>query len=351
MKTKLCILFGGKSSEYAVSLRSAASVISHVNTDDYEVIPVGITREGRWMRCTCAPDVIERDAWQNAAGTELCVLSPDPVVHGLQYPDGRTERVDVIFPVMHGENCEDGAMQGLLTLSGVPYVGCGVAASANTMDKAITKLFADRAGVRQAKSIVVFAQEFAADAAANVANAVETLGLPIFVKPARTGSSVGVSKVKTAEALADAVAFAAKYDRKVILEECIVGQEIECAVFGDAHGEVLTSVVGEISPGQEFYTYEAKYDDEGSLLFIPARISDEIAAVVRHNAEIIFRALECFGLSRVDFFLKENGEVVFNEINALPGFTSISMYPQLFEATGIPYPELIDRLVRLAAQR
>ena len=351
MKTKLCILFGGKSSEYEVSLRSAASVISHLNQDNYELSTVGVTRDGKWLRTYCGHENIADGSWVSDSANRPCVVSPDSSHHGLLYSDGSIEKIDVIFPVVHGENCEDGVLQGLLKLSGIPFVGCGVAASANTMDKSITKLFADRAGIRQAKSITVFASDFLSEKDKNTESTVSALDLPIFVKPARTGSSVGVSKVKKAEDLSSAIEEAARFDCKVILEECIVGQEIECAVFGDAHGEVLTSVVGEIAPAGEFYSYSAKYDDEGSLLFIPARISEEASAEVRKNAEKVFRCLECFGLSRVDFFLSKDGEVIFNEINSIPGFTSISMYPQLFEESGIPYSELIDKLVSLAFKR
>lgn len=351
MKTKLCVLFGGNSSEYEVSLRSAASVLSHLHAEKYEVSTVGITRGGKWFRYYGSYAHIEDGSWVRDPENVPCVLSPDTSHHGLLFGDGHVEPVDVVFPVLHGEKCEDGVMQGLLTLSGIPFVGCGVAASANTMDKAITKVFAEREGIRQAKSIVLFASDFLCDVQAQTERAVTALSLPIFVKPARTGSSVGVSKVKTAQDLAEAVSLARQYDEKIILEACINGQEIECAVFGDAHGEVLTSVVGEICPAQEFYTYSAKYDDEGSLLYIPARIPSAAAEKVRAAAEAVYRALECFGLSRCDFFLSDSGEVIFNEINSIPGFTSISMYPQLFEASGLPYPDLIDRLIELAQKR
>lgn len=351
MKTRLCILFGGASSEYEVSLRSAASVLSHLHAQQYDVSTVGITRTGEWLRYYGSSAQIEDGSWILDPQNTPCVLSPDTTHHGLLFLDGHVEHIDVIFPVLHGEKCEDGAMQGLLTLSGIPFVGCGVAASANTMDKAITKVFAERAGVSQAKSIVCFAADFLSDIQTQTAQAVDALSLPIFVKPARTGSSVGVSKVKRREDLAEAVAAARKYDEKIVLEACITGQEIECAVFGDAHGEVLTSIVGEICPAQEFYTYSAKYDDAGSLLYIPARIPPEAAEKVRAAAETVYRALECFGLSRCDFFLSTDGEVIFNEINSIPGFTSISMYPQLFEASGLSYPDLIDRLIALALKR
>lgn len=351
MKTRLCVLFGGASSEYEVSLRSAASVLSHLHAEKYEISTVGITRSGEWLRYFGPYAHIEDGSWIRDPDNTPCVLSPDTSHHGLLFHDGHVEHIDVVFPVLHGEKCEDGTIQGLLTLSGIPFVGCGVAASANTMDKAITKIFAERAGVAQAKSIVYFASDFLSDVQMHTERAVASLSLPIFVKPARTGSSVGVSKVKKAQDLAQAVSFARQYDEKLILEACVTGQEIECAVFGDAHGDVLTSIVGEICPAQEFYTYSAKYDDEGSLLYIPARIPPTAAEKVRAAAEAVYRALECFGLSRCDFFLSENGEVIFNEINSIPGFTSISMYPQLFEASGLPYPELIDRLIALAQKR
>lgn len=351
MKIKLCVLFGGRSSEYEVSLRSAASVLSHLHKENYEVVTVGITRGGRWLRSHASYDAIADGTWIDDPANVPCVLSPDAGHHGLLYADGRVERLDVVFPVMHGETCEDGAMQGLLTLSGVPFVGCGVAASANTMDKAITKLFVERTSVKQAETLVYDASVFLSDIEGNSEKAVRALSLPLFVKPARTGSSVGVSKVKEKSELADAVREAARYDDKVLLEEALTGQEIECAVLGDARGEVRTSIVGEICPEQEFYTYDAKYSDEGTLLYIPARIPDEAAARVRADAETVFRTLECYGLSRADFFLTPQGEVVFSEINAIPGFTSISMYPMLFEAAGLPYADLIDRLVALALER
>ena len=351
MKVKLCILFGGPSSEYEVSLRSAASVLSHLHTEKYEVFTVGISRKGEWFRFFGSYAQIEDGSWIEDPNNIPCVLSPDTSHHGLLFNDGHVEFIDVVFPVLHGENCEDGAMQGLLTLSGIPFVGCSVAASANTMDKAITKTFAERAGINQAKSIVCFASDFLSDVQTQTARAVETLSLPIFVKPARTGSSVGVSKDKRAEDLEKAVMLARQYDEKIILESGISGQEIECAVLGDAHGEVITSIVGEICPAQEFYTYSAKYDDENSLLYIPARIPQSAAQEVRTAAETIFRAMECFGLSRCDFFFSSDGQVIFNEINSIPGFTSISMYPQLFDASGLPYADLIDRLIELAGKR
>ena len=352
MRTKLCVLFGGASTEHEVSCRSTESVLNHINREKYEIITVGITRDGRWLRYSGGdPAAIRSGAWEQHPQNETCCISPDTAVHGLMYGDGRTERIDVIFPVLHGLNGEDGTMQGLFELARIPYVGCGVAASANTMDKAITKLFAEREHITQAKYLVIHQRKFEKDPDGIASDAAEKLGLPLFVKPARAGSSIGVGKAKTVADVRRCIEEAFRFDRKLVLEECIVGQEIEVAVFGDADGEVLTSCVGEIAPAQEFYTYSAKYDDDGSELFIPARIPQAASEQVRSSAERLYRSLSCFGLSRADFFLRSDGTVVFNEINAIPGFTSISMYPQLFEASGIPYPELIDRLIQLALDR
>lgn len=352
MRYKLCVLFGGASTEHEVSCRSTESVLDHINSEKYEMITVGITRDGRWLRYRGGdPAAIRGGAWEQHAENVACCISPDTAVHGLIYEDGHTERVDVVFAVLHGKNGEDGTIQGLLELAGIPYVGCGVAAAANTMDKVITKMFAEREQINQAKYLVLHQRKFERDPDGIAADAAETLGLPLFVKPARAGSSIGVGKAKTVADVKQYIEEALCFDRKLVLEECVVGQEIEVAVLGDADGEVLTSCVGEIAPAQEFYTYSAKYDDEESRLFIPARIPQEASDCVRRVAERIFRSMGCFGLARVDFFLRTDGAVVFNELNAIPGFTSISMYPQLFEASGISYSELIDRLVTLAFHR
>ena len=352
MQYTLCVLFGGASTEHKVSCRSTESVLNQIDREKYDVITVGITMDGRWLRYMGGdPAEIRSGAWEQHPDNRPCCISPDTGVHGLMYADGTTERVDVIFPILHGMNGEDGTMQGLFELARIPYVGCGVAASANTMDKAITKLFVDDLGIAQAKHVVVHRRKYLADPQRTAEEAVAALGLPLFVKPARAGSSIGVGKAKTLDEVRACIEDALQYDRKLVLEENIVGQEIEVAVFGDADGEVLTSCVGEVAPQQEFYTYDAKYDDDSSELYIPARISEDASARVRTAAEKIYRCLSGFGLSRVDFFLRGGEEVIFNEINAIPGFTSISMYPQLFAASGIPYPELIDRLVMLAMER
>lgn len=258
------------------------------------------------------------------------------------------ERIDVVFPVLHGENGEDGAMQGLLQLAGIPYVGTHVAASAIAMDKTLTKLVADQACVRQAAWKLVYRQTLA-ERMDSVLDAMESsFSYPMFVKPAGTGSSVGVSKAANRMALADGLLEAAKFDKKILVEEFIDGREIEVAVMGNDNP--VASICGEIDSGVEFYDYEAKYVTDTSTAYIPARISEQAQEAVREAAVRIYSAIGCQGLSRVDFFVTQQEEVVFNEINTLPGFTSISMYPKLFNASGIPYPELIDQLLALALE-
>ncbi len=350
-KLSVCILFGGISPEHEVSLRSAESVLNNIDHDKYNVFPVGITKEGDWVLFGGRDySMLPAGTWQSYDGNRRAALSP---VHGqglLSFENDCVvrERIDVAFPVLHGANGEDGAIQGLLQIAGIPYVGPHIAASAACMDKCMTKLVADQAGVRQAAWILVTRAAYDH----NVDSVVETVETkftyPVFVKPAGTGSSVGVSKARDREGLIQALEAALIYDKKVLVEEFIDGQEVECAVLGNE--TPMASVCGEIVSGADFYDYEAKYVSDCSQLYIPARIDDEVAEQVRETAVKIYEALGCCGLSRVDFFVKKDGEVVFNEINTIPGFTSISMYPKLFEASGIPYPELIDKLLELAME-
>ena len=350
-KLSVCILFGGISPEHEVSLRSAESVLNNIDHDKYNVFPVGITKEGDWVLFGGRDySMLPAGTWQSYDGNRRAALSP---VHGqglLSFENDCVvrERIDVAFPVLHGANGEDGAIQGLLQIAGIPYVGPHIAASAACMDKCMTKLVADQAGVRQAAWILVTRAAYDH----NVDSVVETVETkftyPVFVKPAGTGSSVGVSKARDREGLVQALEAALIYDKKVLVEEFIDGQEVECAVLGNE--TPMASVCGEIVSGADFYDYEAKYVSDCSQLYIPARIDDAVAEQVRETAVKIYEALGCCGLSRVDFFVKKDGEVVFNEINTIPGFTSISMYPKLFEASGIPYPELIDKLLELAME-
>lgn len=351
---KLAVLFGGISSEHDISCLSAASILRNLNKDKYEIYAVGITREGKWYYCpTCDPDRIENGSWECMADKVPAVLSPDRGVHGLLLLHGdqtETVRIDCVFPVLHGVGGEDGTMQGLLELAGIPYVGCGVAASANSMDKSITKAIVDTAGVRQARYYLALRHDFERGAEGVVRAAADALGaFPVFVKPCSQGSSVGVCKANDMLELAAGLTEAFKLDSKVLVEEFIDGHEVECAVLGNLRP--VASTVGEIAPTQEFYTFDAKYKDESSKLYIPAHINERQIEIVRQNALRVYTALGCRGLSRVDFFVThKEGEVVFNELNSIPGFTSISMYPKLFDYEGLRYPDLLDRLIELALE-
>ena len=351
-KLSVCVLFGGVSPEHEVSLRSAESVLNHLDKEKYNIFPVGITKTGDWVLYGGTDySKLPGGEWLHCEANRRAALSPVRG-QGLLSFEGDCvvrERIDVVFPVLHGENGEDGAMQGLLQLAGIPYVGPNVAASAACMDKTLTKLVVDCAGIRQAAWKLVTAQELAANPDA-VLDAVERrFAYPVFVKPAGTGSSVGVSKAKNREALRSALQKAAEFDKKILVEEFINGHEVEVAVLGN--DAPAASVCGEIDAGTEFYDYDAKYISDCARLYIPARIDEQTAELVRDTAIRAYQALGCRGLSRVDFFVTyDKNEVVFNEINTIPGFTSISMYPKLFAASGIPYGELLDRLIELATE-
>lgn len=351
-KLSVCVLFGGISPEHEVSLRSAESVLNHLDKKKYNIFPVGITKTGDWILYGDDDySKLPSGEWLNCERNNRCAISPIRGQGMLRFEGDCVvrERMDVVFPVLHGENGEDGAIQGLLQMAGMHYVGPHVAASAACMDKTITKLIIDRTGIRQAAWHLVTAQELEANDDA-VLDAVEKkFSYPVFVKPAGTGSSVGVAKAKTREMLLAALENAAKFDRKVLVEEFINGHEVEVAVLGNA--APAASVCGEIDAGTEFYDYDAKYISDCARLFIPARIDDETAERVRETAIKVYQAMGCRGLSRVDFFVTyDKNEVVFNEINTIPGFTSISMYPKLFAASGIPYSALLDRLIDLAQE-
>ena len=351
-KLSVCVLFGGMSPEHEVSLRSAESVLNNLNKEKYNIFPVGITKDGDWVLYGGTDySKLPNGEWLHCEANRRAALSPVRG-QGLLSFEGDCvvrERIDVVFPVLHGENGEDGAMQGLLQLAGIPYVGPNVAASATCMDKTLTKLVMDCAGIRQAAWQLVKAQELAVNPEA-VMDAVEKrFSYPVFVKPAGTGSSVGVAKAKNREALLAALQNAAKFDQKVLVEAFINGHEVEVAVLGN--DAPAASICGEIDSGTEFYDYDAKYISDCARLYIPARIDEQTAESVRDTAIRAYQALGCRGLSRVDFFVTyEGNEIVFNEINTIPGFTSISMYPKLFAASGIPYSELLDRLLELATE-
>ncbi len=354
-KTKLAVVFGGFSSEHDVSLRSAQSVIDHADRERFEIIPVGISKDGRWFYYSGELSHIGDGLWLDSGCCRSAFFAPDRSRRGLSVigDDGVCELldVDVVFPVLHGKNGEDGTIQGLFELAGLPYVGCGVLASAACMDKAVTNSLFDYNGIPHCK----WAQLSAADMAdfdAVAESLVEKLGLPLFVKPANAGSSVGVSRVEQKDALRAAVEKALREDSKVVVEECVFGHEVECAVLGNC--ECTASVVGEILPPQgDFYSYDEKYSSTSATgLRVPAAISAAASAEVRRLAVAAYRALGCSGLARCDFFVTNDDErVLINEINTLPGFTSISMYPRLMAESGVDFTSLITRLVELALQR
>ena len=351
-KPSVCILFGGVSPEHEVSLRSAESVLNNLDHGKYEVFPVGITKEGDWILYGGGDySLLPGGAWKDHPGNRRAALSPVRG-HGLLIftGDGVIRKpIDVAFPVLHGENGEDGAMQGLLQLAGIPCVGPNVAASAVAMDKTLTKLVADHAQVPQAAWQLVRSRDLGPRMESTLDRLEARFAYPVFVKPAGTGSSVGVTKAMDRESLEEGLRTAVEFDDKILVEEFIHGREIEVAVLGNQ--DPVASIAGEIDSGAEFYDYDAKYLTDTSTAYIPARIPEDAARTVRDYAVKVYKAVGCRGLSRVDFFVTygEN-RVVFNEINTIPGFTSISMYPKLFAAGGMPYPELIDRLLELAME-
>lgn len=351
-KLNVCVLFGGVSPEHEVSLRSAESVLNNMDPEKYNIFPVGITKAGEWILFGGTDyALLPSGQWQNGADNCPAMISP---VHGqglMVFAEGGIEyrNIDVVFPVLHGENGEDGAMQGLLQIAGIPYVGPHVSASAVAMDKTLTKLVADCAGIPQADWLLVRNSELKNRMKGILESVSQKFSYPVFVKPAGTGSSVGVSKVNSEAALVDALLKAGQYDEKILVEEFIDGQEVEVAVLGNSNPGA--SVAGEIDAGAEFYDYDAKYINETSVAYIPARIPEMVAEQLREMAVQVYSAIGCSGLSRVDFFVtKGENRVVFNEINTIPGFTSISMYPKLFAASGIPFGDLIDRLLQLAME-
>jgi D-alanine-D-alanine ligase len=387
-KLRVGILFGGRSGEHEVSLLSAASVFSAIDKNKYEVVPIGITKEGRWLTAADAERLLQGKAGESPASTQAHLRAGDPdatpgaallatgeavvVPPEPQRPGGsltpfqtdaaltrrasdRAINVDIIFPVLHGTFGEDGTIQGLLELADIPYVGAGVLGSAAGMDKDVMKSLFLAAGLPIVKHVTVLRSAWEAEPK-KVQKLVESkLKYPVFVKPANLGSSVGISKAHDRKELGPAIAEAAKFDRKIVIEQGVGGKkqkarEIECSVLGN--DKPAASVPGEIVPGKEFYDYTAKYVDEGSKLIIPAKLSKTETKKVQQLAISAFQAVDCSGLARVDFLMDpKNRKIYLNEINTMPGFTAISMYPKLWAASGLAYPELIERLIRLGQER
>jgi len=352
-KIRVGILFGGKSAEHEVSLQSAKNVVEAIDKNKYEVVLIGIDKSGRWYLNDASRFLLNADNPKliklNNSNESVALLPGGSDKQELVSLSGHESRgpVDVVFPILHGTYGEDGTVQGLLKLANVPFVGAGVLGSAVGMDKDVMKRLLRDAGVPIPKFLTFHKH---AMAKIDFDAVVEELGLPMFIKPANSGSSVGIHKVKDNKQFAVAVADAFQYDTKILVEEAIIGREIECSVLGNERP--IASLPGEIIPQHEFYSYEAKYiDEQGALLEIPAKLPKEIVKCVQEMAVKAFQTLNCEGMARVDFFLRETGGLFVNELNTIPGFTKISMYPKLWEVSGISYPELIDRLIQLAIER
>lgn len=355
-KKRIALVFGGKSGEHEVSIVSARSVAAAMNPAKYDLVPIHITKDGKWLGHQASHKVLgtNYEALIQLGSAEK-LLAEQKSVAALSKQsrfgfDFASEKIDAVFPVLHGPFGEDGTIQGLLEMLGAPYVGCGVLASALAMDKAMAKVHFSHAGLRVGKFQVILRHELAAAQKRIVARAERDLRYPLFVKPANLGSSVGISKAHNRPELVRALSFAAEYDRKILLEAAFDARELEVAVLGNT--DLAVSVVGEVEPCNEFYDYEAKYVKGDSKLTIPAALPKAVSEKIRKAASVAFKALDCEGMARVDFFLERGTNALYiNEINTIPGFTSISMYPKMFAAAGVPYPALIDRLIELALDR
>ncbi len=351
-KIRVGILFGGRSAEHEVSIRSAKNILEAINKEKYEVVLIGINKEGRWrLKKNSELSLFSEGSNMTRLNgkDEGAVLIPEER-EGNLFPffrERELKKVDLVFPVLHGPYGEDGTIQGLLELANIPYVGAGVLGSAIGMDKDVMKRLLREAGIPVVKFLTFNRSSLKEIDFGRIR---DELGLPLFVKPANLGSSIGMSKIKKKEQFQSALKEAFQYDNKILIEECIKGREIECSVLGN--DDPVASLPGEILPQYEFYSYQAKYlDDKGAILEIPARLSPDIVHKIPELSLRVFRIMCCQGMARVDFFLKNNEEIIVNELNTIPGFTRISMYPKLWQVSGISYSELIDRLIQLALER
>ena len=352
-KKIICVVFGGVSSEHEVSCLSVTSVVTHIPKEKYDIVMLGITKRGKWLYYSGPVEKIASGAWETDPCCCSAFLSPDPTVHGIvKLLDGKAEcvRVDAVFPVLHGKGGEDGTLQGLLEMACIPYVGCGVLGSAVCMDKIIADLVMDAAGIARCEWDYMLAGD-EADFDALEARVAAKLSYPIFVKPANAGSSVGITKAHDKAELKEAIALALRHDDRILFERFVDGHEVECAVIGNGR-DVQSTLPGEILASKEFYDYEDKYLAGNSTVAIPAHLSFEKLKEVQAAAVRAYQTLCCAGLARADFFVeRKTGRVLLNEINTLPGFTDISMYPKLMMDAGLSYGELLDKLIRLAFAR
>jgi len=350
-KIKLALLFGGQSGEHEVSLMSCTSIAKNISPQKCDVYYIGITKSGKWYLFEGNVEDIQKGEWER--NSKPIVFPGDPSFQGFFLIEHPSEiyPVDVVFPVMHGPHAEDGTIQGLLELANIPYVGCDVVASSVAMDKVMAKAVFASHGLPQGDYRVVYRYEFESNPRQVLDDIESSLGYPCFIKPANMGSSVGITKACNRNQLLDGLNYAGKYDRKILVEAFINGREIECSVMGNNFPRA--SIVGEIIPCNEFYDYNAKYFDDGkSALIIPAELPEEKAEEIRRLAVKAYKALDCSGMARIDFFVERDTQMVFiNEVNTIPGFTKISMYPKLWEAAGVSYSDLIDRLIQLAFDR
>ncbi|HEV2289021.1 MAG TPA: D-alanine--D-alanine ligase family protein [Candidatus Acidoferrales bacterium] len=353
-RLRVGILFGGRSGEHEVSVASAASVMRALDTEKYEAVPIGIAKDGRWLVGAAAQKMTDQKILPELLKTgERVVLPPDPSAAALVPLTGQSQpsvKIDVIFPVLHGTFGEDGTVQGLLDLAGVPYVGAGVIGSAVGMDKDMQKRIFRDAKLPIVPFLAISRHEWEKNRGKTLVAIKKKFRFPLFVKPATLGSSVGMTRVHNAAELPAAMDLAAEFALKIIVERAIRGREIEVAVLGNA--EPKAAIPGEIIPHREFYDYQAKYLESGTRLEIPAKLNKKQAAQFQDYAVRAFQSIECTGMARVDFFLERGtGKIYLNEVNTIPGFTSISMYPKMWEATGLPYTELISRLIELAIEQ
>lgn len=351
MFKKVVVLFGGRSSEHDISKISAATVLSALSDKKYSVMPVYITKQGKWLLYEGSIENINNVQWEKF-GTPV-VLSPDTNHKGLLRFVGdkfKNIPVDVVFPVLHGLNGEDGSIAGLCELAGLPYVGCGILSSSICMDKAYTKVIVDALGIAQAKHMVIHSCELD-EKTDEIAKKIRyEIGYPCFVKPANAGSSVGISKAANKKELVAALLTAAKHDRKIIVEKAVAGREFECAVLGNEDAQA--SGVGEIKAAAEFYDFDSKYNSSDSVTIVPAELDGNITEDIRKKSVAIFKAVDGCGMARVDFFVEDStNRIIFNEINTIPGFTPISMYPMLWNDKGLTNAELVDKLIELALER